>query len=493
MVLCSISGEVPVTPVVSTKSGHVFEKSLIEKHLQVTGQCPVTKEELSVADLMPIKTTTAVKPRPPSATSVPGLIQLFQTEWDSVMLETYTLKQHLDTVRQELAHALYQYDASCRVIARLVKERDEARAALNNTQDNVAAAMSKAAGGAAGGSGITGAVADTMKEVATSLSKNRRKRVKELAAEVTKADKIKKYTSTASHPLHSPSVPGILCMDLHKADQNLVVTGGADTNAVVFNHSSGKIVDTLKGHKKKITSVKFHATEKTVFTTSADSTTTVWTADAKSGKYSAAHTFTNHTAEVAGCTLHPSGQYLVAASMDKTWSFYDVVAGVCRQQVADAKITGGYTQVSFHPDGLILGAGTADSVVRIFDVKAQKNVANFKGHSGKVSALSFSENGYYLASGDEKGTIKLWDLRKLQNFQTINPKGCSDGVGSLEFDESGSYLGVGGSQVSVYASKGWDVVQSWSDHSKAVTAVKFAKGAQWFATASKDRSLKIFS
>ncbi len=128
MVLCSISGEVPVVPVVSIKSGHVFEKSLIEKHLQVTGTCPVTKEELSVADLIAINGNTAIKPRPPAATSVPGLIQLFQTEWDSVMLETYTLKQHLETVREELAHALYQYDASCRVIARLIKERDDARA-----------------------------------------------------------------------------------------------------------------------------------------------------------------------------------------------------------------------------------------------------------------------------------------------------------------------------------------------------------------------------
>lgn len=48
------------------------------------------------------------------------------------MLESFNIKQQLDYVRKELSHALYQHDAACRVIARVIKERDEARQELND-------------------------------------------------------------------------------------------------------------------------------------------------------------------------------------------------------------------------------------------------------------------------------------------------------------------------------------------------------------------------
>jgi pre-mRNA-processing factor 19 len=106
----------------------------------------VNGEELSTDDLVDVKSQRVVRPRPPTLTSIPSLLSVFQEEWDALALETYTLQQNLAQTRRELSSALYQHDAAVRVIARLTKERDDAREALSNI--SVGATRSAGAGDA---------------------------------------------------------------------------------------------------------------------------------------------------------------------------------------------------------------------------------------------------------------------------------------------------------------------------------------------------------
>ena len=116
--------------------GHVFERRLIEFYISENGTDPVTKDEMTIDDLVDVKSARVVRPRPPTLTSIPSLLSAFQTEWDALALETYTLRQQLAQTRQELSTALYQHDAAVRVIARISRERDGARDALSRISVN---------------------------------------------------------------------------------------------------------------------------------------------------------------------------------------------------------------------------------------------------------------------------------------------------------------------------------------------------------------------
>ena len=53
------------------------------------------------------------------------------------MLETHELRKNANKLRQELSYALYKEDAAVRVLARVMRERDEARQALASVQSSL--------------------------------------------------------------------------------------------------------------------------------------------------------------------------------------------------------------------------------------------------------------------------------------------------------------------------------------------------------------------
>ena len=60
MFYCAISGEPPQDPVISAKSGHVYERRLVQKYITENGTDPVTGEKLEESDLVSIKASTRV-------------------------------------------------------------------------------------------------------------------------------------------------------------------------------------------------------------------------------------------------------------------------------------------------------------------------------------------------------------------------------------------------------------------------------------------------
>eukprot|EP01080_Neovahlkampfia_damariscottae_P003594 gene3594-6329_t len=475
---CNISNKVPEEPVVSKKSGLLFEKRLILKYIDEKGVCPVTKETLSEEDLLNVKSETMTKPRTLTSNSIPGLLQTFQNEWDSLMLETFSLKQQNQELRQELSHALYQHDAACRVIARLIKEKEDLK---NNVEDSKMEEEEEQE------STYEKPVIEIIQNTAKKLSSKRKKR--ELSDTLATPEFVKNYHLEGSYPLHKTKPAGVSCLDIHPT-KNLILTGGNDHTLSIFNKDSSQILSTLKGHTKQVTNVSFNSNYDSLVSSSVDKTIRVWSFDSKKEEYTTNSIIKEHKDVVTDLTLHPSGNYLVSSSNDKTWKFHDLNTAktILSNDTLDAKIQ----TCCFHPDGILLGFGDSNNVISIWNILENKIVAKYEGHTNEVVTMSFSENGYHLATGSTDGTVKLWDLKNSRNFQTFE---IGSAVKCVNFDHSGNYLSVGSASgsVQVFQNKIWEEISKHQEHKKEVTGVCFGRDAQFLASVSLDRNLKFYS
>lgn len=139
----------------------------------------------------------------------------------------------------------------------------------------------------------------------------------------------------------------------------------------------------------------------------------------------------------------------MSAGEDAMWSLSDVNIGEAivsvKSESGISSLTLGYTAAEIHPDGLILGTGSEDACVRLWDLKSRVVAAEFTGHTGPISSLNFSENGYHLCTtSSTDALVKFWDLRKLSEFYSlpITLNGDGTGVARARFDQSGKYVGV---------------------------------------------------
>ncbi|RLN87702.1 hypothetical protein BBJ28_00013864 [Nothophytophthora sp. Chile5] len=522
--LCCLSGQVPQQPVVSLKSGHVFEKRLLLQYLeQNQRRCPITGQELDVdvdllalqaaptpsADAAASSSDAGLSRFSPEGAGVPQLLRAFQSEWDAVMLETFALKKHLEQTRQELSHALYQHDAACRVIARLNAENASLREKAANT-DEEDVDMGASEGGALPAEALA-TVAAKQKELATRRKEFKKRDGPQRAARLSG---LSDWKLASSHALHDSAKPGVTCVAVDPKNPMKVATGGVDKKAKLFDTAQQQLVATLTGHSKKVSHVEFHPTADLVVTASHDKTLKLWTP--QEDGYTVGHTLDGFEDAVSSASIHPTGNYVLSGSLDATWGIHDVRRGqlltrytlngelampTAESAAKKAKKAANEARcVRFHPDGGIFGTAAKSKLVQMWAVNSLANVVTFEGHTAPVTALSFSENGYHLASGSEDGVVKLWDLRKATSFFELDlkqqPKLKLGAIHALSFDASGSHLAVASAQVvqvlKEVSKNQWEVVKTLDDHKAAVTGVQFAPDSSFLASTSMDRSLKIY-
>lgn len=382
--LCALSGVEAEEPVVSPKSGGIFERKLIESFIATAGKDPLTDEPLAAEELVSIlaPTPAIAPPKPPAFNLIPTMLAAFQNEWDAMALEMFSLRKQLQSTREALSSALHKYDAAVIVAARAVKERDEAQRALAE----LAASF--------GSNGNKVEAVDVVRQIPVDkLSAAREqlfalhKKLKfpnsmsaksSVSLEETEIDygfggveKVSFCAETAQLILSGP----LLGTVLHPAGEKL-----EGFTATCFIHENGTAL-------------------------AAGFTLDKWTALASGDTYPIS------IPGLSAVEAHPSEPLFVAVT-ENTWALADK-NGVLFTSAPLPKIQ----TFALHVDGLLLGLAHGEQVDVVDLASAETKATISLKPDLIVTKLQFAFNGYWLVVGSQavsgvKSVVEIYDLRK---------------------------------------------------------------------------------
>jgi WD40 repeat protein len=156
--------------------------------------------------------------------------------------------------------------------------------------------------------------------------------------------------------------------------------------------------------------------------------------------------------------------------------------------------------LAFSPDGTFLATGTERGSLLLWNTASGAQVRAFDGHRAAVRALAFSADGARLASGSDDGTARLWNVAEGEWMGTYD-NATEDAVLALTLSEDGALLTtIGGNPEAftvdnsgrVWSVSNFSVVGDLVGHEASVRFLLLSPDGTRYASSSDDGTLRIW-
>ncbi|KIP04702.1 hypothetical protein PHLGIDRAFT_19911 [Phlebiopsis gigantea 11061_1 CR5-6] len=206
----------------------------------------------------------------------------------------------------------------------------------------------------------------------------------------------------------------LYAFDEHPADvtqmafspNNRFFASCADCFCFIWDVETGAKAVDLVGHSAVIWCMRFSNKGDRIITGSEDNTARVW--DACSGDELV--TIREHTGPVWSVSFSPDDNEVVTAAYDCVVATCDSFSGERHHIFYDGQNDSPVNAVAYSKSGGLLASGSADGIVRLWDVLAGNLMAEFRGHEEKVKAVVFTEGDSDIISSSEDGTVRIWNV-----------------------------------------------------------------------------------
>ncbi|HJQ35737.1 MAG TPA: TIR domain-containing protein [Thermoanaerobaculia bacterium] len=190
-----------------------------------------------------------------------------------------------------------------------------------------------------------------------------------------------------------------------------VAGGSSDGTIKLWEFPDGKLLPSLNKHENTVWSIAFDAQGQTLASGSSDRTARIW--NWRNGNARAI--LTGHLSGIRSVAFGPKNGILASSSEDHTVKIWEPHTG----RLLHSLQCGGYAlAVAFSPDGATLASASSNDVA-IWEPHTGKLLRTLEGHTSYVTSLKFSPDGRLLASKSNHDTIRLWNCETWESVGFI--------------------------------------------------------------------------
>jgi hypothetical protein len=186
------------------------------------------------------------------------------------------------------------------------------------------------------------------------------------------------------------------------------------TRVAILETGTGNITSHVKTAQSAILSVAVNSAASMLLLGGYDKNAEIW--DLKAGKL--LFTLAGHTGAIDAVTLDPTGKLAATGGRDGAVMVWKVETGeLLRKLFAHTKPV---LCLTFSPDCSRLASGSEDGSIRIWDPEKDSAVSTLTGHRGGVLALAFSKDGKQLVSGGQDTIARVWSTETAKETRTVD-------------------------------------------------------------------------